>query len=357
MVIVTGEAASPVVRSISAEYEEDITFKPLGTVSPKEIAFLLMDDEALVSFMKEHGPEAAVRALSDHETDQGVDCHQRAHVLGRFAYEEFGARAFSLMGHECHSGGYHGATEAFFHTYGTTDLESNISLICSDSLNSFFRHQCVRGIGHGIMAWTNYQLHDALGACDRLSAGQDQASCYSGIFMENVVGGLSGSMGHFTEYLSDDPHYPCKILEDKYLGACYFYQTSHMLQLFEGDFQKVGQACDTIPQPIQYLCFNSMGRDVGSASRGDPQRAIGLCSKVSEEQNRRHCLSGAVQDWFWDAGGADDALSFCKALDKEEDKMTCYTTIIRRAEELLLNPSDFGRFCAHIEQGYRQSCR
>jgi hypothetical protein len=26
--------------------------------------------------------------------------------------------------------------------------------------------------------------------------------------MENVVGGLSGSIGNFPEYLSDDPHFP-----------------------------------------------------------------------------------------------------------------------------------------------------
>ena len=196
--------------------------------------------------MKEYGPEATVKALSNHEERLGIDCHQRAHVLGRLAYEEFGARAFSLMGHECQSGGYHGATEALFHIYGTTDLENNISLICSNTLNSFFRHQCVHGVGHGIMAWTDYQMLDALGLCDKLSTPQDQASCHSGVFMGNVVGGLSGSMGHFTEYLSTDPHYPCNILEEKYVGGCYFYQTSHMIRIFEGAFQKVAQEVASI---------------------------------------------------------------------------------------------------------------
>jgi hypothetical protein len=139
--------------------------------------------------------------LSESAKALNLDCHQRAHDLGRLSYEKFGAMAFSLSGHECHSGGYHGATEAFFRDQGTSRMAENVALICSNELNSFFRHQCVHGIGHGLMAWTSYELNDALEICKELSEGVDQRSCYSGIFMENVVCGLSGSMGHVPEYL------------------------------------------------------------------------------------------------------------------------------------------------------------
>ena len=55
------------------------------------------------------------------------------------------------------------------------------------------------------MAWTSYELHDALSLCEELNSPTDHRACYSGVFMENVIGGLSGLMGHVTEYLSDDP--------------------------------------------------------------------------------------------------------------------------------------------------------
>lgn len=139
--------------------------------------------------------------MSESAKALNLDCHQRAHDLGRLSYEKFGAMAFSLSGHECHSGGYHGATEGFFRDQGTSRLAENVALICSNELNSFFCHQCVHGIGHGLMAWTSYELNDALEICKELSEGVDQRSCYSGIFMENVVCGLSGSMGHVPEYL------------------------------------------------------------------------------------------------------------------------------------------------------------
>ena len=122
------------------------------------------------------------------------------------AYDLFGAVAFSLASHKCHAGSYHGATEALFRDRGIGSLQDDISVLCGNTQSPFFRHQCVHGVGHGLMSWSSYELLDALPMCDRLAARKDQLSCYSGIFMENVVGGLSGSMGHYTEYLSDDPH-------------------------------------------------------------------------------------------------------------------------------------------------------
>ena len=217
-------------------------------------------------------------------------------------------------------------------------------------------HQCVHGIGHGLMAWTNYELLDALSLCDHLEDLVDQQSCYSGVFMENVVGGLSGSMGHFTEYLSEDPHFPCNILEEKYVLPCYFFQTSQMVMLFGGDFEKVAKACAEAAQIAHRLCFQSMGRDVGGVSRGTPEQAIQLCSYVEDEQNHLDCLDGAVQDSFWDADGAANALAFCGMLSDGDQKHRCYSTIIRRAHYIYQTPADLQAFCDKVEDGYRSRC-
>ena len=198
------------------------------------------------------------------------------------------------------------------------------------------------------MAWTSYEIFDALGLCDLLRDASDRLSCYSGIFMENVVGGLSGSMGHFTEYLSEDPHFPCNILEDKYLAPCYFFQTSRMVQLFEGDFGEVARACAQAPSSAQGLCFQSMGRDVGGVSRGQPEKAIRLCSSVEDLEHRLDCLEGAVQDSFWDAGGGDDALAFCGMMEEEQEKSRCYSTIVSRARAVFQAPAELEAFCARL---------
>ena len=354
LIVVRGEAAASEVQPLSIDPRE-LSFKEVGTLSVEDASNLFRDDDLLARYVKEYGPANTLRLLADSEARVNVDCHQRAHEAGRIAYEQFGALAFSLSGHECHSGGYHGATEALFRARGTANLEADIAVVCGSTLNTFFRHQCVHGVGHGLMVWTSYELLEALILCDRLEQAVDQQSCYSGIFMENVVGGLSGATGHFTEYLSEDPHFPCSILEERYMGPCYFFQTSRMLMLAEGDFQQVAKGCVEAPQAARRLCLQSMGRDVGGVSRGNPEQAIHLCSYAEDRRDRRDCLGGAVQDTFWDASGSDNALAFC-GLVQDEEKNRCYSTIIARAHHIFGTPQQLQVFCDRIGEEYRKGC-
>ncbi len=334
----------------------DINFQEVGAVSVRDLVDIFQDDALLATFVKRYGPAGTVRILSENAVRVGVDCHQRAHDMGRVAYEEFGAAAFSLSGHECHSGGYHGATEAFFRDRGTSHLESDIAIVCGATLNDFFRHQCVHGIGHGLMAWTSYELPDALELCELLAAVTDQGSCYSGVFMENVVGGLSGSMGHFTEYLSDDPHFPCNALGDRYVVPCYFYQSSRMVQVLGSDFEQVAAACAEAPTIAHPVCFASMGRDVGGNTRGNPEKAVLFCSYVDDRANRLECLGGAVQDAFWDPSGDDDALAFCEILTEDDEKRRCYSIIVDRAGFIYEDAQARSEFCGRVPEAYREGC-
>ena len=240
--------------------------------------------------------------------------------------------------------------------YEGINLESDVAAICDGTPNRFFRHQCVHGVGHGLMAWATYEMPDALPLCDNLEERVDRLSCYSGIFMENVVGGLSGAMGHYTEYLSDDPHFPCNILDDKYVAPCYYYQSSRMLVLSNYDYAKVAQECANAPPTAQRECFLSFGRDIGNITRGQPATAIELCSHSSRSDHRVSCLEGTAQDRFWDISSADDALDLCYLLQEDYEKGACYWTIINRAKNPFATASGLDGFCLKVEEPYRAWC-
>lgn len=310
--------------------------------------------DALYSYVRKFGPAKTTKSLHELQTSGFGFCHNPAHEAGRFAYEIFGAKAFKECTAECHSGCYHGATEAYFKENGTTDLTKSLKEICSPDLNSFYMHQCIHGVGHGLMAWSDYDIFESLSNCESLSGWEE--SCYSGVFMENIVGGLASEFGHFTEYLSQDPHYPCKMLEGKYKGACYFYQTSRMVQLFNGDFSKVAAACAEIDPRYQQPCFESMGRDIGGANRDDPLGAIKDCRTATEANYRKWCLAGAVQDSFWDPSGQGKALEFCQLLGNKAEKDICYATIINRAAAVLGAKTELENFCGGVEDRYKSSC-
>ena len=247
---------------------------------------------------------------------KGVDCHNRAHEMGRRAYELLGGDSFKNCGIECHSGCRHGATEAFFVANGTSDLVKSMDLLCgSERSSQFHMHQCVHGVGHGLLAWFDYVLLDALKACDEINHSFHRSSCYSGVFMENIVGGITqsdrGDLYHYTEFLNDDPHYPCNAVSDKYQGQCYWLQTDRMLRLFGGDVVAVGVACADAPEQFQFSCFQSMGRTISGHFSLDPVKSFEVCSTVSNENNRSWCFSGSLSNLMWDETQADNAIAFC----------------------------------------------
>jgi len=327
----------------------------------KDEPAIFNDEDLLYGYVQKFGPKATTQYLNKLSLELG-DCHNTAHRAGRYAYDIYKEEAFKLCSSECHSGCYHGATEAYFKDNGTADLAGNLNLLCGSGLNEFFSHQCIHGIGHGLMAWTDYDLPEALKNCNLLNQRQD--SCWTGVFMENIVGGLAqsdivdkgGDFSHFTKYLNDDPHYPCNIVEEKYKWSCYFLQTSRMVQLFGPDFKKITQTCLEVPDPYQESCFDSMGRDIGGTWPHNARKAIAACSFAPKGLERIICLTGAVQDALWDPTGQNDALTFCRLLDRKAEKDACYDTIFTRAKEIFTSASDLKNFCQKAELQYQNTC-
>jgi plastocyanin len=330
------------------------TPRPIDDTITQDSQAIFTDENALYSYVKKFGSEKTVKHLHELGATMG-DCHQPAHKAGHFAYEIFNEKAFQTCSAECHSGCYHGATEAYFKEHGTAHLEDNLKVICSSELNPFFSHQCIHGIGHGLMAWSNYEIHEALKHCDSLST--QTGSCHSGVFMENIVGGLAQEAGHLTKYLNDDPLFPCTIVEEKYRSACYFYQSSRMIQIFKGDFSKVADICARLPDVYRTPCFLSLGRDVGGANRNDGANAIKICGEVAKTNDRSLCLSGAVQDFFWDTSGQQEALEFCRLVSAPDTKAGCYETIFGRAIDVLPDNQSKTVFCNLVETEFSDSCR
>lgn len=336
-------------KGLLKNWEIDNYYDSSVSQSSKQI---FANDRQLYSYVKKFGPKQTMTQLNNLSSEFG-DCHESAHKAGRFAYQVYGSEAFKQCSAQCHSGCYHGATESYFKEHGTENLTEDLNILCSSELNSFFSHQCLHGIGHGLMAWSNYDLKIALKNCELLSKGQE--SCFTGVFMENIIGGLADTKDHFSWYLNDDPHFPCSIVEQKYKSSCYFLQTSRMVQLFSGDFNKVAQSCAQAPEAYRDVCFESMGRDVGGVSRGKPQKAIELCSSASDDNHRKKCLNGAVQDSFWDPSGQDEAIAFCKLLSNDE-KQSCYQILFLRNTEVIHDKQSQKAFCQKAEIDYVENC-
>ena len=315
------------------------------------VSFGLKTEDTLVEFVDVYGPVHAVALMSVHEYETNWYCHDMAHVVGRRSYENWGPGVILLAVHECRNGLSHGAMEALFAERGTSRLRDDILALCEPLDDRFERFNCMHGIGHGLMAWTSYEIHEALDLCSLAPDAWLAESCASGVFMENVVGGLSGAIGHTSAYVSEtDPLLPCSVVDDRWLDACWTFHTSHVLALNGRDFAATATICLEQPTVVHTACFNSLGRD---AATGDidlsPDIIVARCMHAPGGDLQVSCLTGAAQNLFWDAAGAYRAVRICNTGFYEGiNPVPCYDHLTGRAASLLDDTARREQFCDWI---------
>lgn len=316
--------------------------------------------------------ESSVKSIMDRlvaESNGGTiyDCHQEAHNIGRIGYKIYKEKAFGECDASCHSGCYHGAMESFLNEKGTVDLASNIKSVCDLFETSFGRFECLHGVGHGLLAYVDYDLPETVLECKKLEEWFSIVSCYGGMFMENVLTGqglgASEDVTHETEWVNyTDPHFPCNALDKSdydLIYQCYQMQTSWMLTIYNFDFQKVRDACLKASENMISVCFKSFGRDAAGNSLRNPASIIKTCGMVPKTKDYHdQCIIGGVNVIidFWGPALKNQATELCAMAKEEEGKPICYSTLISRLGGLLNERDKKEAICSAFEEKYKNNC-
>jgi plastocyanin len=290
------------------------------------------------------------RLVDESEGGSAYDCHQEAHNIGRMGYEIYKEKAFGECNASCHSGCYHGAMEKFLNEQGTEKLAENIDRICKSFPTSFSVFECLHGVGHGVLAYVDYDLPEALKECQKLSDAFGRDSCYGGVFMENILTGQglgASESDHDTKWVNrEDPLYPCNAIDKdaSVQHQCYLMQTSWMLTINNYDFDKVAAECLKAPDSLISVCFKSFGRDAAGHTLRNPQKIVEICNKVPKDSQGYHeeCATGAVNVIvdFWGPALRNQAHELCRIIE-EPGKRVCYTTLASRIKDVFGAPNVF----------------
>ena len=320
--------------------------------------------------------------------------HAYAHAIGIAAYT--GDQPVGQVFGQCtpifQSGCYHGVIQSFFDRDASGGLAS-LSTAMLDGLCAEPREraasrwelfQCVHGLGHGVTMAADHHLPSALEACDLLSDPWEEESCYSAVFMENVVHATSApeslgrpgaergdaaavADGHqhapaspvsadFPPLKADDPLYPCNVLEDRYLNACYQMQTSAILNQNGFDVAAAARACPSAPEPFRPTCFQSLGRDISGITVQDHRRALQLCAHAPD-QYEPFCHLGYAKNLVDLTAEIEDGLAFCRLVRGEESKELCYLGMGEELWVLHADAESRARVCDQVEEPFRGACR
>jgi hypothetical protein len=286
-------------------------------------------DAAFHGYMQSHTTSDALALLQcfmDHDNELLLQCHVVAHSIGRETFLAAGTvdGSFKACDQTCHSGCYHGAMERFLRGATAGDeghltmqeLQDKAATACNPSLELRYRFQCLHGLGHAIMYFSDYDLRDSLKICDATGDQWTQSSCYGGVFMENVVAADPSKR----DLSSTDYQYPCDSVDTQYRSDCYLMQTSRMFDMGLGPSGVIDQ-CNKAA-PYTDICIQSMGRDLSDQARaGTPRQVSSTCEQCGSEVQA--CTRGviyAVIDNTWDGRYAfpycasyanDDAVTYC----------------------------------------------
>lgn len=319
-------------------------------------------EDEMKKYLKIFGVEKLRNKLiSDSEGGSKFDCHQQAHKLGRMSYGIFNIKAFQTMDTSCHSGLIHGAMEAFLKEIGTANLALDIKSLCDKADTAFGKFECLHGVGHGVMAFDDYDMPSALDSCKKLADDYSRESCFGGVFMENIIVSEGNGVvpAHQTKWVSSDPYFPCSGVnqEERLQIQCYLMQTSRMLNMFGYDFKKVSQTCQGAPSNMKSTCFQSMGRDASGQTLRDPLKTESIC-KLAPSNFYQDCLKGALYVFieFWGDSMTNQPHGLCQALN-EFDKSYCYSLLGGRLPEVFGNSSQKIReICKFAENNYQNTC-
>jgi hypothetical protein len=348
--LVVGVAANQFSRSQARAIGSDCRY---GSADRRRSCY----SQLLSDHLTRHGVADAVAVLDGiaaADPDVAEHAHEYAHGLGIEAYSKALdiVSTFEACGDGFSSGCRHGVIQAYFESRERV-TQPEVEALCqpfrSASASRWVLFQCVHGMGHGLTMFRAHDLPQALSDCDLLSDGWDRESCYGGAFMENVINVTSphhpatelAAHGHHHMAMSSfkaidpaDPLYPCSIVAERYLHACYQMQTSVMLYENHGDIPAAAKSCERAPAAQRPVCFQSLGRDITSYANRDPQQTADLCAKARDAY-RASCYFGAVKalvDW---TATTNAAFTFCGIVLREPGAPTCYRALGEEIATLL----------------------
>jgi mono/diheme cytochrome c family protein len=295
-------------------------------------------EQAFGNLAYESGPKTALaefdrRIAADRQVE--ANCHRIAHTIGAASLEHFDddvGMAFAGGSASCWSGYYHGVLERAFGGVPESRVRAKARELCADSeirQNTFVAYQCVHGLGHGLMLYTDYDLPKSLKICDALNGSWDQVSCTGGVFMENI----SSSYGVKSRWLRDnDLIYPCNAVAERHKVYCYLMVTSRILPAVGYDFRRTADFCKRSERAWVATCYQSLGRDASGQSRQDPRRIAEICRLAGSGEG--DCLYGAARDITSNYADPTRAGELCRgaALRYRERCFTGIGTIIGSLE-------------------------
>ncbi|MDP3769637.1 MAG: hypothetical protein Q8R40_01695 [bacterium] len=311
---------------------------------------------------KKKGASYAFELMSAAPIPPNIDMHLVAHEVGTVLYQEQGALGIRICTEDFRNACSHSVVVGLFRDKGETALPSIADACRKAPGGSGAYTMCFHGLGHGILAYTGYNLEQTVSICKKTgTAGynfREYPECVGGSIME-IIGGVHDAAlreKQAKKYLSkENPLSPCSLnfIDDTARPICYLYLTPHLFVSAGADlgnpttenFTKAFTFCAHIASSDvdRDACYAGFGKEYIGIVRGRDARLSTLnniddgklkriydwCMLTENASARRACLMSAENSLYWGGEhGEELPLSFCRVIDDESYRSGCFANLV-----------------------------
>lgn len=335
------------------------------------------------------GAKYAFDQLKTTQVAPNTDMHLLGHAVGDILYKQEGLNGIKICTEDFRDACSHSIVVGLFSDKGEGAL-SEISDACKNAPGGKGAYtMCFHGLGHGILAYKNYDLPKAVEICKKTGTSeygnQELSQCISGTIMEIISGG-----GHDRDtwgkqrkkYLfANDPFYSCaaEFMPNEAKQLCYTYITPYLWEAVGAnigspsneDFEKSFALCNQVPdKTYRNICFGGFGKEfVGLASSRDIRRVDQMnddqlkevyqwCQLAKDDLGISACLEQALSSLYW--GGENNrqaSIRFCNVMTDSGLKADCFTNLIIQVGSYIDDPGYKKAFCEELPNEFQSQCR
>lgn len=317
-----------------------------------------------------------------------IDQHLLGHVIGDIIFEQNNIEGIKECSDDLRNACSHSIVIGAFLEQGMSALPE-IKEACHLAPGGGGAYGlCIHGLGHGILAYLEYDMEEAIKLCEKLNApgpNVEYSECTGGIAMEMMSGvnDLEAWEKQKPNYFKkDDPLSPCDMdfMTEEAAKRCYSYLTPHLFEVGGANmaklepkyFEKALSFCEGIPQEEvenRKRCFGGFGkefigiandRNIQNVSEMDDSKLSDVYEwcKLAPTEGVSTCLDSALQALYW--GGENErgvAIRFCDVMSEDEYQSYCFNQLIGAVGYYIKDEKYKREFCDELPSSYVLQCK
>ena len=317
------------------------------------------------------GPEQAMSAL--HEIMQSPifaissDGHLLSHIIGRATSRVFGSSGENFL--RCPSDFNNGCFHGFFeHTLPKADSPTDVVISICENMPPDTppkeKSYCYHGAGHVFMMNESHDLDAAIEHCLKMPNGWPE-SCWQGVFMENA-GEREWELKK-KNFRSDDPLYPCNVVEDRFKPECYINHHGYLIRHYSTSWDELVEVCLDAGNFIE-PCLGGLGLMLGGEywidvvadkfgiiNKSHVEKVSFFCNRFPEGYVPI-CYEYGIPS-FLNFGHQDlSQVSHICNLAQEQHRVGCFSRIGSYLAGLVSSDAERSASCASVPEQYRAMC-